>query len=157
MARQPMNPWITNSFLDTCAFDPKYEPEVSSAFEIFRLHEQQNLPIVLAHSVTKEIEHPNTPSWVKRKAQQQIFTLQVGLNPEEVERKDKIHAILTGNGDRAKHAQDASHIFEAQKYGSCFITTDRRILTKAPEIQRFCPICILRPSAFLAIVRVNSP
>jgi hypothetical protein len=22
-----MNPWITNIFLDSCAFDPKYHPE----------------------------------------------------------------------------------------------------------------------------------
>jgi hypothetical protein len=156
MARQPMNPWIANSLLDTCAFDPKYEPETSSAVEIFRLHEEQDLSIVLAHSVTKEIEHPNTPSWVKRKAQQQIFTLQVGLNPDEVKRKGKIHAVLTGNSDPAKHAQDTSHIFEAQKYGSYFVTTDERILKKAVKIQRFFPVCILKPSAFLAIVRASS-
>jgi hypothetical protein len=152
-----MNPWIANSFLDSCAFDPKYEPEASSAIEIFRLHEEQDLPILLAHSVTKEIEHPNTPRWVKNKAGEQIFTLQVGLSPEEIKRKARIHAALTGNGDPANHAQDANHIFEAQKYGSYFITTDARILKKAVEIQTFCPAVILRPSEFLSIVGSNNP
>ena len=155
MARRPMSPWITNSLLDTCAFDPKYEPEASSALEIFRLHEDEELSIVLAHSVTREIDHPNTPPWVKKKAQQQIYTLQVGLNPEEAKRKARIHAVLTGNGNPANYEQDANHIFEAQKYGSYFITTDGGILKKKNEIQKFFPVFILKPSEFLAFVRAN--
>lgn len=150
-----MNPWVTNSFLDTCAFDPKYEPETSAAEEIFRLHENEGLSIVLAHSVTKEIEHPNTPSWVKSAAKRQILTLQVNLNVEETKRKTMIHAALAGNGKPANYVQDATHLFEAQKYGSYFVTTDARILNRSPEIQKVCSVQILRPSEFLKVVAVH--
>lgn len=60
----PMNPWITNSFLDSCAFDPKHHPEDLAATEIFRLHQEEGLGIRLAHSTQKEVDHPNTPAWV---------------------------------------------------------------------------------------------
>jgi hypothetical protein len=63
-----MNPWITNSFLDSCAFDPKYHPEDQAATELFRLHQTEHLGILLAHSPQKKVDHPNTPAWVKTKA-----------------------------------------------------------------------------------------
>jgi hypothetical protein len=63
----PMNPWITNSFLDSCAFDPKYHPEDLAATELFRLHQTEHLRMLLAHSNKKEVDHPNTPPWVKTK------------------------------------------------------------------------------------------
>lgn len=56
----PINPWNTNNFVDSCAFDPKCDPEDKSAIEIFRLHQEQDLGIQVAHSNQKEIEHPNT-------------------------------------------------------------------------------------------------
>jgi hypothetical protein len=102
MTQVPMNPWITNSFLDTCAFDPKYDPETSAAIEIFRLHSEEGLPLVLAHTVAKEIEHPNTPRWVKQEARNQIFSVPVPLTPPEQAKKSRIHTVLTGNGKPRK-------------------------------------------------------
>ena len=55
-----MNPWIANSFLDSCAFDPKYHPENEAANELFRLHQTEDLGILLAHSNQREVEPGDT-------------------------------------------------------------------------------------------------
>ena len=41
-------------------------------------------------------------------------------------------------------------MFEAQKYGGYFVTTDKRILSRAGELKKRCGISILVPSDFLA-------
>jgi hypothetical protein len=148
----PMNPWIANSFLDSCAFDPKYHPEDETATELFRLHQTEGLGILLAHSTQKEVGHPNTPAWVKAKAGDLIYTITVTLTPAETNRLKRIHEILTGKGKPENVAEDARHIFEAQKYGSYFVTTDERLLDRADEIRTECGVDILRPSQFLGLV-----
>ena len=47
---------------------------------------------------------------------------------------------------------DARHVFETQKYGSYFVTTDARLLKRAEEIKTECGVDILRPSQFLELV-----
>jgi hypothetical protein len=148
----PMNPWIANSFLDSCAFDPKYHPENEAANELFRLHQTEDLGILLAHSNHREVDHPNTPAWVKAKAAGLIYTTSVTLTPTERTRLSRIQAILTGNGKPANVADDARHIFEAQKYGSYFVTTDERLLKRAGAIRTECGVDMLRPSQFLELV-----
>ena len=152
-----MNPWFTNSFLDSCAFDPKYHPEDLAATELFRLHQTEHLGILLAHSNQKEVDHPNTPAWVKTKAVGLIYTTSVALTPGEKSRFTKIHTILTGNGKPENVTDDARHIFEAQKYGSYFVTTDERLLKRADEIRAECGVDILRPSQFLELVHHHAP
>jgi hypothetical protein len=148
-----VNPWITNSFLDTCAFDPKYHPEDAAAIELFKLHQEDGLGLRLAHSNQKEVDHPNTPGWVKNNATGLIYTMKVSLTPAERSRLKKIHTILTGNGKPENFEEDACHVFEAQKYGSYFVTTDDRILRRADEIKVACGVEIWRPSEFLRLVR----
>jgi hypothetical protein len=148
----PMNPWITNSFVDSCAVDPKFHPEDQAATELFRLHQTKGLGIRLAHSNQKEIDHPNTPSWVKKKAAGLVYTNKVPLRPDERSRLRKIHVVLTGNGKPENVEDDARHIFEAQKYGPYFVTTDERLLRRADEIRAECGVEILRPSKFLGFV-----
>lgn len=60
----PVNPLTSNNFIDSCAFDPKYEPEDKASIAIFQLYKEGKLLIQIAHSTQKEIEHPNTPAWV---------------------------------------------------------------------------------------------
>lgn len=148
----PMNPWITNSFLDSCAFDPKFHPEDEAANELFRLHQTEHLGILLAHSNQREVDHPNTPAWVKAKAAGLIYTTAVRLTPDEQTRLSEIQAVLAGNGKRENVADDARHIFEAQKYGSYLVTTDERLLKRAGAIRTECGVEILRPSQFLELV-----
>ena len=152
----PLNPWITNTFLDSCAFDPKYHPEDQAATELFRLHQTEHLGILLAHSNQKEVDHPNTPTWVKTKAAGLIYTSSVTLTPGEKSRLSRIHAILTGKGKSENFVDDARHVFETQKYGSYFVTTDARLLKRAEEIRAECGVDILCPSQFLAIVQKNA-
>lgn len=149
----PINPWLSNNFVDSCAFDPKYDPEDKAAREIFRLHEEKDLDIIIAHSTQKEIEHPNTPSWVKKEAIGLIYTLNGSLTSEEKALLQNIEITLAGSGKQENIIQDARHIFEAQKYGSYFVTTDDRLLKKAYEIQKLCRVKIILPSKFLAIVQ----
>ena len=143
---------ITNNFLDSCAFDPKHAPEDEAATELFRLHEAGELPLQIAHSTQKEIEHPNTPAWVKAEANNLIYTVGVQLTPNEVTCLRGIEAILAGNGKVQNIAQDARHVFEAQKYGSYFITTDKRILKRADALKECCGVMINTPSQFLAFL-----
>jgi len=148
-----MNPWITNNFLDSCAFDPKYDPEDQAATEVFRLHKEQQLGIRLAHSVQKEVDHPGTPAWVKRAAQGLVHTGEVSLTPVERTMFQTIHAIVTGNGKPESVLDDARHIFEAQKYGAYFVTTDNHLLGRAEQLRHVCSVEVVLPSEFLAIVR----
>lgn len=149
--RSYLDPRRANNFLDSCAFDPKYAPEHEAAQEIRALGNCGQVNLVLAHSNQKEIEHPNTPIDVKRDAGGMIYTIQTELNPEEVTRKVRIHAILTGNGKPEKFEADAAHVFEAGKYGGYFITTDQRILGKRDELQAVCVATIFTPSEWLKV------
>lgn len=151
--RKSIDPSITNNFLDSCAFDPKYTPEDKASVELFELYKKSELPLQIAHSTQKEIEHPNTPAWVKAEAQNLIYTIQVTLTPNEAALLREIKTILAGNGTVKNISQDAQHVFEAQKYGSYFITTDVRILTRAAPLRKICEVLIVKPSEFLALVR----
>lgn len=148
-----LDPRRVNNYLDSCAFDPKYAPEDSAAQEIRSLWKDEHIRLVLLHSIQKEVEHPNTPADVKREAGRMLYTMPTGLNVEEVARRQKIHAILTGNGKPENCAWDADHVFEAGKYGGYFITTDRRILTKREELRNVTAVVILTPSKWLKVFR----
>lgn len=152
--RLPLDPRIKTVFVDSCAFDPKYSPEDEASQEIFRRHKRDELKVLnIAHSNQKEIDHPNTPDWVKREAINLIRTNQTGLTPNEIQEKAKILSILAGNGKPEKMVADANHVFEASKYGGgYFVTTDRRILNKRVQLKKVCSAIIVKPSEFLKIL-----
>lgn len=152
-----IDPRRVNSFLDTCAFDPKYSPEHEAAQVIRDIGDGGTVSLILAHSNQREIEHPNTPQEVKSAAQRMIFTLPTNLNSEEVKTKSQVHAILTGNGKPEKYEADAAHIFEAGKYGGYFITTDDRILSKRSSLRSVTQAVILKPSEWLEIYHAPNP
>ena len=149
--RRHLDPRRVNSFLDSCAFDPKYAPEDQAACEIRALGQAGVISLLLAHSNQKEIDHPNTPEDVKREALAMIYTLETTLTPEEVHRKSAIHAILTGNGNPEKYKADAAHVFEAGKYVGYFVTTDQRILNKRNELRHVCAAAIFTPTEWLHV------
>ncbi len=147
-----IDPRSANNFLDSCAFDPKYSPEHEAAQMIRTLGNEEQVNLVLTHSIHKEIDHPNTPADVKREAGVMIYTIRTNLIPEEQARKARIHSVLTGNGKPEKYAADAAHVCEAGKYGGYFITTDERILSKRDELRKVSPAAtILRPSEWLKV------
>ena len=151
--RLPVDPRRTTIWLDSCAFDPKYSPEDQASLEIFQRHERDELKgLNIAHSNLKEIDHPNTPDWVKRKAEKLHYSIQTGLTNNEIQQKAQILKILAGNGKPEKFADDAEHVFEASKYCGYFITTDTRILNKKDELRKICSAIIVKPSEFLRIL-----
>jgi hypothetical protein len=149
MAYRALSPLIVNNFIDSCAFDPKYEPEASSAVEILNLSKSGDFQLLIAHSTQKETEHPNTPDWVKKQAGCLIYTINVQLTWNEKQLLRDIEVLLAGNGNIENIKQDARHIFEAAKYGHYFITTDKRILARADELLRRAGVNVLLPSYFL--------
>lgn len=149
--RSYLDPRHASNFLDSCAFDPKYAPEDEAARQIRELGNSGVVNLLLAHSNQKEINHPNTPEDVKREARGMIFTIETVLTPDERERKARIRAILTENGNPEKYAADAAHVFEAGKYVGYFITTDQRILRKRQELSRVCAATIFTPTEWLRV------
>lgn len=147
------DPLIRNNFMDSCAFDPKYEPETSAANEIFKLFEKEHFLLQIAHSTQKELDHPNTPNWVKAKAAGLNYTLDVNLTASERLLLNDIRTILAGEGKIENILGDAQHVFETQKYGHYFITTDKRILSRAKALQDCCGVVVVPPSDFLAIAK----
>jgi len=137
--------------MDSCAFDPKYSPENDASLRIFSLYEESAIVLNIAHSTIKEIEHPNTPSWVKKEAGTMIYSIETSLTQKEIAQKTEILKVLTGNGKPKKMAKDAEHVFEASKYCGYFITTDERILKKKDDLQAFCAAIIVKPSEFLEV------
>lgn len=71
MAHQQRAPQYTHSFIDSCAFDPGGIEEAASR----RILEKWP-NIIVAHSVQKELDHPNTPDDVKRMAQTFLYTIE---------------------------------------------------------------------------------
>ena len=153
MVRKHLDPKIVNILLDSCAFDPKYSPENEAAQALFQRSENGDLILHIAHSTQKEIEHPNTPEWVKQRANNFIYTIETSLVDSERKLKGQILRILAGNGKPENVSQDAQHVFEAQKYGSYFVTTDDRILKKKGDLCAICDIHIVKPSELVEILQ----
>jgi len=145
------DPTRSNIFIDSCAFDPKHEPETAAANKIRALEDAGRLRLIIAHSTVKELEHPNVPQKIKQDAVARIRSLQVELTAGEDQQKRRILEILAGNGKPENMVQDADHVFEAQKYGGgYFLTVDKGILRKAPDIHALCGVNVMTPSSFLA-------
>jgi hypothetical protein len=154
LERTQIDPKRIMVFFDSCAFDPKYAPEDSASNKLLKLIEDNGGHVLISHSNQKELEHPNTPSLVKRIGLNRISTCNVGLTPDEFELKNNILKILAGRGKRSNIEADAIHIFEAQKYGATFfVSVDAHLLKRYNEIKRLCGVNILRPSNVLEIYK----
>ena len=146
MRSRKIDPKYSQFFLDTCAFDPKYSPEDKSASDLWAMYRDEKIALVLAHSNQRELDHPNTPQWVRRQAASMIFTIEVGLTPAEKRRLEALEDLIQGNAMPGKHSDDAMHLFQASKYGGYFVTTDTRLLKMSAEIFRLCSVVVLLPS-----------
>ena len=78
----PANPLTSNNFIDSCVFDPKYEPEDEASNEIFRFYKARKLLIQIALQLRRN-GTPNTPVWVKTKAAHLLYTIPVQLTVGE--------------------------------------------------------------------------
>ncbi len=62
----PTNPWNFNIVFDSCAFNP-HSPESQASNEILRFGIEKELRVLIPASVLEEVNHPNTPLFVKAK------------------------------------------------------------------------------------------
>lgn len=152
LGKVTIDPRRTNIFMDSCSFDPKYAPEDIASQRLFHLYDAGQINIIIAHSNMKELAHPNVPAYVKNEANAKIFSIGVQLTTEELALKERILDLLAGNGRREQMQQDAEHVFEAQKYGKLFVTTDKRILRKKTKLCQLCGVVLLLPSGLLDLI-----
>jgi hypothetical protein len=76
------------------------------------------------HSVVNEIRNYNTPDWIQSLEPTSRKTVKLNLTDVEQETLENIEGIIVGNGSLEKRKADCFHIFEAQKYGGCFVISD---------------------------------
>jgi len=146
---QQRPPKYTHSFIDSCAFDPDDEGEYLCSRRLLDKSDDLDLELIVAHSVQKEIEHPNTPDDVKVLAQSLIYTIESELTQPELEKREEIRALVRGNAKIGNHENDADHIFELFKYGGgYFITTDNRLLSKAEEFFTKYFVTTIKPTEY---------
>jgi predicted nucleic acid-binding protein len=125
------NPRFCNNHVDTNFFDRLGDGEDDAVDEILALYNEATLSLLMPHSVKAEIDHPNTPPEVKRRAADLVFSLGVQRTPQEEDRHRRVSAMLRGNAQPGKHYADACHVVEAEKYGGHhFLTRDKRLLAK---------------------------
>lgn len=149
-----IDPHYCNNFVDAHVLDRTGTPEDQVVDQILSLAMDGKFTLLLPHSVKDEIEHPNTPPEVKRRALGLIFTEPVTLTEPERETHRKARELLRGNAKPGKHDQDAFHVVESAKYGGgYFITNDQRILKKQPELTKLVGIAIVTPTEFLDLYR----
>lgn len=144
MAHNQKPPRYTHSFIDSCAFNPCGIEEEASR----RILEKWPY-ILVAHSVQKELDHPNTPSDVKSRAIEFPYTIETDLTPELLKTKDEIRVLVQGNSKAGKHKGDADHLFELYKHGGgYFITTDQRLLSLSGELFKRYFITTIKPKDY---------
>ena len=147
--------------------DPRYHPalidahildrsigaaNVAAVERILELTRSTQLMVLLPCSVKHELDRPETPADVRRRATDLIYSLKLDLTPGEARLHREARAILQGNAKPGKHAMDAFHLVEAAKWGSFFVTLDGRIIKKAAEIRAVLPgLWIVNPVELLAI------
>ena len=145
-------PQHTHSYVDSCAFDPGGEEEACSR-RLLGFASSGGIHLEIAHSVGKEIDHPNTPPDVKRQARQFIFTNAASLTAEQSQRRSEIRKLLQGNAAPQKHQSDADHLFDLEMHGGgYFITTDPRILRLSDELFRRYFITALKPCDYEKLI-----
>jgi len=143
------DPFYGNIFFDSCALDGGNEDEQEASIDARELYEKHGHEVEIVHSVAKEIDYPNTPNWVKDIASGLVYTIEVILTQPELAQLQDIESIIVGNGSLEKMKDDCRHVFEAQKYGRYFVTTDKRILKKAAQIRSKYNLYIVKPTEFL--------
>ncbi|MCH8322534.1 MAG: type II toxin-antitoxin system VapC family toxin [Proteobacteria bacterium] len=154
-----INPFIFNNFIDGMLLNDG-EDKFSLIEEIKERFKSSDIDFMLPYSVKAEIEHPNTPSYIRDRAANFLYTVPVNLVGHEREFLAKITKIIQGNAKSGRHERDAYHLFECDKYGGgYFLTQDSRLLRKADEIggSGLIELLVISPRDFLAKLEQFSP
>lgn len=151
--RRPLDPRICPVAIDANALDRDGSARDNLVDRLLGLSSAGMINLIVPKRVREEIQNPRTPAHVQEAALPKLFTIPVGLNSDEQQRKRIIEQELQGNARPGKHMADADHLFEAAKYGGYFITHNQRILTRAGRLGEVLPpsLTVITLVDFLAI------
>lgn len=156
MAHKQRHPNYTHTFIDSCAFDPDNTEEEKCSRRLLARYDDGEIILQIAHSVQKEVEHPNTPNDVKALAQALIYTIESGLTPELLHTRNEIRALVRGNAKEGAHEKDADHLFELYKFGGgYFVTTDNRLLSLSEKLFAGYFVTTIKPCEYEALLRLT--
>lgn len=153
-ARSEPDPRYSAVRVDNHFFDDSLTPdERAAADQLIELGETCAISICIPHSVKTELNHPNTPLPTRARAGRLPYTLNLGGG--DVQRLNRIQAIMQGNAQRGKHHKDAGHLFDADLWQcNYFVTCDVRIHKKQADLRAAnVDLWIVRPSDLLRIYR----
>ncbi len=150
------NPFDEFIFYDSCAFDGGDLKQQEASLKVQKILESNKVKIILMHSVVSEIKNSKTPEWIRRKEIRSLKTVKLPLTEAEQLTLLDIQNIIVGNGSAERRRADCVHVFEAQKYGGYFVTSDEGIYKHADVIQAKYGLNIVSPDGFLKIVNSNS-
>lgn len=137
--------------MDSCAFSPVKEEEPAS-----RRILEKCPNIIVAHSVQKELDHPNTPEDIRQLSMGFSYTCESELTQDEIKKRNEIRVLIQGNALPGRHKNDADHLFELFKYGGgYFVTTDNRLLSHSETLFREYFITTIRPSEYERLLSDN--
>jgi len=149
-SKKVADPRYGNNHIDAHFLDTVEGDQTEAVERILGLHQDGKFTLLIPYSVKVEIEHKNTPSHVKERARQFVYTESVGLTQDEQKLHEQTRALMRGNAKPGKHDADAFHIVEAAKHGGrYFITNDRRILNKKEDLSVLVGISVVMPTEFL--------
>lgn len=131
MLHRPLDPRKVNVLVDANAFNRDGTDKDRLVDRVLKLIGDGEIIVVAPHGVRNEVQDSGSPTQVQQAFASQLFTISTDLIRQERHSRLEIEAGLQGNAKPGKHAADASHLFEAAKYGGYFITHDERILKRA--------------------------
>lgn len=139
--------------MDSCALDPKFEPETSAAKKLFEYYDEGKIHMTLADSVYSETQSESTPIDIKIEADYMLKAPCLDeLDAADIETKNEIWSVLTGNGKPEKMERDALHVFQAHRFKSYFITADGRVNKLKDRIHEICDARVIKPSELLNLI-----
>ncbi|WP_444997500.1 type II toxin-antitoxin system VapC family toxin [Aliikangiella sp. IMCC44359] len=121
------NPYDNFVFFDSCAFDGGGDQEEKASIEAREILHKNKKKVMLMYSVVSEIRNQNMPDWIQEIEPKSRQTVKLNLTKKERKVLREIENIITGNVKLNNRKPDCLHVFEAQKYGGCFVTSDREI------------------------------
>lgn len=134
--QHPLDPRKCNIAIDANALNKDGRANDSLVDRLLNLSAEGKIKLIVPKGVRLETLDRRAPGYVRAAVTPMIFTNPVSLNSEEQQRKRSIERELQGNAKPGKHAADADHLFEADKYCAYFVTHDQRILNKDRNIRK---------------------
>ncbi|MUK51444.1 hypothetical protein [Aliivibrio fischeri] len=146
------NPFNDQVYFDSCAFNGGTDEDIEAAGKLIHIFESTNNKIMLSYSVAEEMNHSKAPEDKRHRAEYSIKTVRIPLTDEETSKLKKIEEIMLGKSSSSKRKADCLHVFEAQKYGRYFVSSDDHIYPYAESIFNEFGLYIVRPIELLKIV-----